>query len=259
MAIKGKKKSQNRGSQARRRPAMAPRPVTGKTKKPPWYKTTAGQTLAAITAMVLVLLIVISVNNARTASQEREATEQSFKAYTDQVRGVLESITDPASEMAAATQDPPEDLKAKAKGWSEDLVGGQAQLAQLSPPEGATASAELFAQSVNLFKTAADTFTTAAGLEGEQRPALLTAAGAQVASASQVWDAAVTVLDEARDANDLSPSGLRSPIAAPPSAAETPSAQVTIPAGDDAGDEDAGGKDRGGKRGGSKQDDDSGG
>ncbi len=237
---------------------MAPRPVTGKTQKPPWYKTTAGQTLAAISAMVLVLLIVMLVNNARTASQEREATERSFKAYTDQVRGVLQSITDPASQMAAAIQNPPEDLRATARGWSEDLVAAQAQVGQLAAPEGASASSELFAQSMNLFRSAADTFATAAGLEGRQRSALLAAAAAQVASASQVWDAAVTVLDEAREANDLSPSGLRSPTAGPPSGAQTPAAQVTIPAGDDAGD-DAGGKDGGGKSGGSKQDDDAGG
>lgn len=255
MAIKGKKKSQSRGSQARRRPATAPRPVTGKTQKPPWYKTTAGQTIAAISVMVLVLVILISVNNARTESQERASTERSFETFTEQLRGVLQSITGPASEMAAATQAPPDDLRAEARNWSEDLGEAQSRAGQLQLqiPEGASAAGDLFAQSMALFKTAADTFATAAGLEGEERTQVLGVAAGQVAAASQVWEAAVTVLDEARDANDLAPSGLRSPTDAPPSATPTPAPtpEATVPVGDDGADGD------GGNGGRSNQDDDS--
>lgn len=259
MAIKGKKKSQSRGSQARRKPAMAPRPATGKPRKPPWYKTTAGQTMAAIGTMILVLLILIGVNNARTESREREQTEQSFESYTDQVRALLQSITGPASEMAAATQTPPENLKRAATGWSEAFTGAQTQVVQLLAPEGASASSELFAQSMSLFASAANTFATAADLEGQQRTELLAAASAQVGSAAQVWSAGVTVLDDARGDNDMSPSGLRSPTEAPPSGMQTPSAETTIPVDpDDAGD-DAGDGGGGGDGGGSNQDDGSGG
>ncbi len=262
MAIKGKKKSQNRGSQARRKPAMAPRPVTGKPRKPPWYKTTAGQTIAAIGTMILVLLILIAVNNARTESRDREQIEQSFETYTDQVRALLQSITGPASEMAAATQAPPENLERAAKDWTEAFTGAQTQVVQLLAPEGASASSELFAQSMSLFASAANTFATAADLEGQQRTELLAAASAQVGSAAQVWSAGVTVLDDARDDNDLSPSGLRSPTEAPPSGMQTPSVETTIPVDpEDAGDagDDAGDGGGGGDGGGSNQDDGSGG
>lgn len=267
MAIKGKKKSQNRGSQARRKPAMAPRPAPGKAQKPPWYKTTAGQTIAAISAMILVLVILVSVNNARTEARERDQLESSYDAYTDQARSLLQNITGPASEMAAAAQTAPEDLAASAKDWNEAFVGAQTQVSQLLPPEDASASHELFAQSMGLFASAANTFTAAAELEGDQQTELLTAASAQVSAASQVWSAGVTVLDEALDANDLPPSGLRSPTEAPPSGMPTPEAEATVPvepddAGDDAGagdDGNGGGGNNGGKGGGSKRDNGSGG
>lgn len=243
---------------------MAPRPVTGKTQKPPWYKTTAGQTIAAIGTLLLLLFIAIWVNNARTASREREQTQESLESYTDQVRAILQDVTGPASEMAAATQAPPEDLRATARGWSEALVGAQTQAAQLIAPEDAGPSTELFAQSINLFRSAAETFVTAAGLEGQQQTNLLGAAGAQVASASQVWDAGVGLLDTAREDNEMRPSGLRSPTAAPPTGMEQPEAEATIPietddAGGDAGGGDGGGGAGGGDGGGSNQDDGSGG
>lgn len=244
MAIKGKKKSQSRGSQARRKPAMAPRPALGKTQKPPWYKTTAGQTIAAISAMILVLVIIVAVNNARTEAREREQLEQSFDTYTDQVRTLLQSISEPASEMAAAGQAPPENLTRAAETWSEDFLAAQTQVAQLVPPEGASASMDLFAQSLSLFASAANTFTTAAEAEGDPRTDLLAAASAQVASAAQVWTAGVTVLDQALDANELPPSGVRSPTEAAAPEMPAPEAEATIPVEpDDAGDGGAGGDD----------------
>lgn len=235
---------------------MAPRPVTGRSQKPPWYKTTAGQTIAAIGALVLVLATVILVNNARTTAREREQTQESLESYTDQVRALLQEVTGPATEMVAASQTAPENLRATARGWRESLVGAQTQAAQLLPPEEATSSGDLFNQSINLFTSAADTFATAAGLEGEQQTNLLAAAGAQVLSASQVWDAAVGLLDDAREDNDMRPSGLRSPTAAPPSGMDQPGAETTIPIEpDDAGGDDAGGGGNGGGGGGGDQGD----
>ena len=261
MAIKGKKKSQSRGSQARRRPATAPRPAIGpKIQKPPWYKTTAGLTIAAIGSMVLLLVILVSVNNARNASQEREQLETSYEAYSDRVRALLQQVTGSASEMAAAAQAPPEDLADAASKWTETFVGGQTQVSQLLPPEGATSSHHLFAQSMSLFSSAASTFTSAAEASGAEREQLLAAASSQVSSAASVWEAGVTVLDEARDDNDLSPSGLRSPTEAPPSGMPTPAAEATIPVESEDGDGGGSGTKRDGKKdGGSKQDDGSGG
>lgn len=270
MAIKGKKKSQSRGSQARRKPAMAPRPAAGKPQKPPWYKTTAGQTIAAISAMLLVLVILVSVNNARTESRERELLESSFDTYNEQARTLLQSITTPASEMAAAAQAPPEDLKGSAKEWTQAFVGAQTQVSQLVPPEDASASHDLFAQSMSLFSSAASTYTAAADLEGDQQTQLLAAASSQVSAAAQVWSAGVTVLDEALDTNELPPSGLRSPTEAPPSEMPPPQPETTGAESEDhvdepgahSEDEGAGGDDGGNGGGGggrNKRDDGSGG
>lgn len=246
---------------------MAPRPAAGKPRKPPWYKTTAGQTIAAIGTMLLILFVLIAVNNARTESREREQVEQSFETYTEQVRALLQSITGPASEMAAATQAPPENLKQAADDWTQAFTGAQTQVAQLLAPDGASASSDLFGQSMSLFASAANTFATAADLEGQERTGVLGAASAQVASAAQVWTAAVTVLDDARDDNELSPSGLRSPTEAPASGMETPSAEATIPVetedapaeGDEGAGDESGGGGGGGNGGGSNQGDGSGG
>ncbi|MFN2389188.1 MAG: hypothetical protein ABR575_06220, partial [Actinomycetota bacterium] len=54
MAIKGKKKSQSRGSQGQRRPAAAPRPTYAPRRATRWYQTPAGR-LAAITLGLLLL------------------------------------------------------------------------------------------------------------------------------------------------------------------------------------------------------------
>ncbi|MDQ3957514.1 MAG: hypothetical protein M3273_04245, partial [Actinomycetota bacterium] len=54
MAIKGKKKSQSRGSQGLRRPAAAPRPVYTGRRHTPWYKTTEGRLIGGILAAALI-------------------------------------------------------------------------------------------------------------------------------------------------------------------------------------------------------------
>ena len=54
MAIKGKKKSQSRGSQGQRRPAAAPRPVYTGRRHTPWYKTTEGRLIGGMLIAVVV-------------------------------------------------------------------------------------------------------------------------------------------------------------------------------------------------------------
>ncbi len=247
MAIKGKKKSQSRGSQARRRPAMAPRPV-GRTQKPPWYKTTAGQAIAGITVLIAIVVGLALVNNARSAAQEKELAQETLENYTDQVRALLQRVTAPASELAAVPSAAPEDLADKAKEWSDNFAAAQTEVAQFIAPDEASASRDLFLQSLQLYKNAADTMGVAAGLEGEDQTELIATATTQVTSASAIWDSAVAVLDDARDEAEIAPSGIRSPTAAPPSGAQTPPApSVTVPVepGDNGGD--GGGK--GGKGG----------
>ena len=221
---------------------MAPRPVSSRALKPPWYKTTAGQSIAAITTLILIVIVLVMVNNSRDAAAEREQAQESLENYTDQVRALLQRITPPASEMNSAPTAPPEDLKAKAEEWSTSFTAAQTEVGQFVAPPEATSSRDLFLEAMRLFAAAGDTMQVAAELEGEQQTRLLTTAGGQLTSASGVWDAAVAVLDDARDEADLSASGIRSPTMAPDAAAPTPAAGATIPVETDQGGGGKGGK-----------------
>lgn len=249
MAIKGKKKAQNRGSQARRRPAMAPRPATTRSMKPPWYKTTAGQSIAAIATLILIVIVLVLVNNSRDAAAEREAAQQRLETYTDQVRALLQRITPPASGLSAATTAPPDDLQKQAEEWSTAFTAAQTEVGQfVAPPEGST-SRDLFLEAMRLFAAAGDTMAVAADLEGEEQTRLMTTASGQVTSASGVWDAAVAILDDARDEVDLDASGIRPPTMTPGSAAQTPAPGATIPVQTGGAGQGGGGKGGKGKKG----------
>jgi len=251
VAIKGKKKSQQRGSQARRRPAAAPRPVVGKGTKPPWYKTTAGQSIAAISAMILIVVALVVVNNARSAAEERELAQESLENFTDQVKALTQTIGPPATELAAAAQTPPDDLKGSAEGWRDDFTAAQTQAAQFPPAEGTTTVQQLFAQALNLYRSAAVLYAQAPELDGPVRQEISATAASQVASAQGLWQVATEVLDAAREDLDMDASGIGSPAQAP-APGELPDASATIPIeGED--DEAGGDKSKGGKN--SKGDD----
>ncbi len=227
MAIKGKKKSQTRGSQARRRPAAAPRPTAAGGPKKRWYQTTAGQSIAAITALVALVVVLVLVNNARTASQEREVRQQSLENFAEQVSALAQTVSEPASELAAAGQAPPDNLRREAEGWRDAFTAAQAQAAQLPPAEGTTTAHQLFSQSLNLYRGAAVLFVQAAAAEGEARTEMLSTAAAQVASAESVWMAAVEVLDEARADEEMGASRITAPSQL--AADEMPAVEATIP------------------------------
>lgn len=233
---------------------MAPRPVTGRAQKVPWYKTTKGQTLAAISALILIVVGLVMFSNAKKEADELEQAQQTLDNYTDQVSALQQRISQAATEMAAAPLTPPEDLEADAKEWTTTFTGAQAETAQFFAPDGAEASGQLFTQSINLFKAAAETLTVAAGLEGKQQQDLISAVSTQIQTAGGVWDAGVTVLDEARDDVELSASGLSSPISntqpaiqATPGATTTPGASATIPVSPGGGGDGSGGGRGGGK------------
>lgn len=253
MAIKGKKKSQTRGSQARRRPAAAPRPTTAGGPKKRWYQTTAGQSVAAITALVAVVIVLVLVNNARTASQEREVRQQSLENFTEQATALAQTVSEPASALAAAGQAPPADLRREAEGWRDAFTAAQTQAAQFPPAEGTTTAHQLFAQSLNLYRTAAVLFVQAAAAEGDARTEMLSTAAAQVASAESVWTAGVEVLDEARADEEMGASGVTAPSQL--AAGDMPGAEATIPIEPEG--ESTGGGQGGGGGGGNDEDDDS--
>lgn len=227
---------------------MAPRPPAGRTQKPPWYKTTAGQTIAAISFLVLVVAILVMVNSSRQEASERRQAQETLENYTEQVKALQARISQPATEMAAVTTAPPDDLAVAGEEWTTTFTAAQAETAQFFAPEGATASGQLFTQSINLFKAAAETLTVAEGLEDRPQQDLISAASTQVQSAGGVWDAAVSVLDEARDEVDLGASGISSPVSVTPPAVQTPDpSSATIPVTPPAGGGSGGGKSGGGK------------
>ena len=228
---------------------MAPRPVTGRAQKVPWYKTTKGQTIAAISALILVVVGLAMFSNARKEADERAQAQKTLENYTDQVDALQERISQAATEMAAAAASPTEDFEADLEGWTTTFTGAQAETAQFFAPEEASASSQLFTQSINLLKVAAETLVVAAELEGKEQQNLISAVSTQVQTASGVWDAGVTVLDQARDEAELGASGVSSPVSATqpaiqatPGAVSTPGASATIPVSPGGGGKGGGGK-----------------
>ena len=210
----------------------------------PWYKTTKGQTIAGITALILVVVGLAMFSNAKQEADERKQAQETLENYTDQVNALLQRVSQPATEMGAVAAEPPDDLAAVAEEWTTTFTGAQAETAQFFAPEGAAASTQLFTQSINLLKAAAETLSVAATLEGKQQQELISAVSTQVQTASGVWDAGVTVLDDARDDVDLSASGISSPVSnTPPASLQTPAPSATAPVTPGAG----GGGDKGKK------------
>ena len=112
MALKGKKKSRVRGSQAKRRPASAPRPAYGSHEKPRWYQTTQGMVIGFIIAAVLVVFVWWFVADKRSESQARETKQEQLQAYT--TAGFLGSefgpFNIPFPQEAAKAVRPPEGM-----------------------------------------------------------------------------------------------------------------------------------------------------
>src|SRR3954447_19811810 len=103
MAIKGKKKAQRRGSQARRHPAAAPR-TTPTSRRIAWYQTPAGLIMAGLLGAAVVAIIITGIVTAfgdtgKPAATPREQNQ--IDTYTGKIRGVTQSVSVPASEMAA--------------------------------------------------------------------------------------------------------------------------------------------------------------
>jgi hypothetical protein len=221
----------------------------------PWYKTTKGQTIAAVSALILLVVILAMVSNSRKEAADLRTTQDGLENYTDQVSALLQRITTPASEMATAAQAPPEDLAGDAEQWVTMFTGAQTETSQFLAPEEATTASQLFTQAVNLYRASAETLAVAADLEGQAQADLVSAVSTQIQSASGVWEAAVSALDEARDDAELGASGLRSPTTAPPSGTQTPAPSATIPVEPEDDGGGGGGKSGGGKN--NKKGDDS--
>lgn len=269
MAIKGKKKSQSRGSQGQRRPAAAPRPVYTGKKKTPWYKTTEGRLIGGLILAVVVGVSIWVIADAQNKSKERTQQREALESYASSVRSFATTIGPVAEEMSlVAPADPNlEALADDSKKWTQDLTAAQAQIATLQPPDEAEVANNLFQQSLSSYTSAARTFESVSRAEGDLQNELLGQAIEEREQAAALFGLAVDALDERLIDVDGKLSNLQVPEGtAPvqPPAGETPpagedgegSSTITVPNGDDA---EGGGKGGGGGNGGGGGDQEGGG
>jgi hypothetical protein len=262
VAIKGKKKSQSRGSQGQRRPAAAPRPVYTGRKPTPWYKTTEGRLIGGMIVAVIVGVSIWAIADAQNKSKERTERREALEGYVASVRAFATSLGPVAEEMSlVATGEPDfEALEKDAPAWSEDLAAAQAQIATLQPPDGADVVNDLFLQSLASYSSAARTFESVADADGDLRNELLAQGNEEVDQAAMLFGLAVDALDEELIEVDGDLSNLTIPQGAPePPLGEDPaSSTIEVPLdpaeGGDGGNGGNGGK-GGGKKGGGDQGD----
>ncbi|HEY7875307.1 MAG TPA: hypothetical protein VIG64_09310 [Actinomycetota bacterium] len=261
MAIKGKKKSQSRGSQARRRPAAAPRAIGPGRRKPPWYKTPQGR--AGLVALVLVVLAVVAgfVLNARSDAAKLEDRQDALETYTGSVRAVLQNLTPPASDMLDVPINAGEfaelaRLPRRAGEWEDQINAAIDQLVSLQPPPGAIYAHSLFEQSGQLYLTTARQWQIMADQPNKTRGELLAETTTLRDQANTLWVNATAILDQVRADLDMDPSGLRSPAQSP--ANSQPAPAPSIPTGGGGGGNGGGGNGGNGGNGGGGSNDGSG-
>src|SRR5688500_9413392 len=122
MALKRKKKSRARGSQARRRPASAPRPAYGSREKPPWYQTTQGMVIGFLVIVTLVIFVWWWVADSRSESQARSFQREELQSYTSDLRTLIQNLTPTASEISASGTLSDKELEESAKAWKDQLA-----------------------------------------------------------------------------------------------------------------------------------------
>lgn len=257
MAIKGKKKSQARGSQGQRRPAAAPRPVYTGRKHTPWYKTNEGRLIGGLLIAVILGVTIWLVADAQNKSKERTATRESLEEYVKTVRSFTNTVGPVAEQMGLVAPTDPDvaDLKKDAQKWTSDLSTAQAQLASVPPPDAGEVAGRLFEQSMASFFSAARTYESAADAEGDLQAELLAQAMEEHDQAHALFDLGVVALDgELQDVGGQN-SNLILPQSAPPApeggdpADQGGSTTIEVPSGDAEG-EGEGGAGQGGGGGG---------
>jgi hypothetical protein len=224
MAVKGKKKSQSRGSQGRRRPAQAPRAVYGGRSHQPWYRSTASRVVAALVLLVALLAIVLVV---RSGSDQGNLTQRqnALDQYTGDVRALLQTITPAATDEDGVpnklTTPETKALETQSKSWQVQLLKAQQTAGNVTAPTPGTQSANIiFGESIQLYSQAATIFGLAPSTSSSVQVKMLASAASLRDQATALWQEGVNVLDQARSATKMTPSQLRIPTAgavAPPS------------------------------------------
>lgn len=253
MAIKGKKKSGSRGSQARRRPAAAPRPAPAATRrKPPWYETAAGRVIAAVLVVLVIAgigtIVGINRSNANEEKQRRERVEN----YENELTSISQSASTAIGQMAAispaATPEQLETLEKDAQEWATEIETAATRAVAATPPEDVSNIHPHFQQAFNIYLTSARLLGDAAGAEGKAQADLLTRATEVRAHADGTFINAVAQLDDVLIDLGGDPSGLQ-----PPSAAAAPPAGATEIPVDPGEGEGAGGQGDQGDQGGGEE------
>jgi hypothetical protein len=222
MALKGKKKSRARGSQARRRPAAAPRPTHGGRDKPRWYQTTAGLVIGFLAAMVLIIFVWWFVADSRSDTKAREDQEAALQTFTTDLRTVISNLTPLTSELATATGLDDKELADKTDAWNEQLSSVQTSLAELSAPRDLAALGGIISQSTLLYGQAIDGYGSLPDLEGQARKTVSASATSSFNAANNLFSVAIQLLDQARSEADMSASGLTAPASEPPAPTPEP-------------------------------------
>jgi hypothetical protein len=222
MAIKGKKKSQTRGSQTRRRPATAPRVVTTRQAHVPWYQTSGGRVVAAIVIVLLLAGIGIAIAQVNASGNRRERRQEALDDYTGEIRDIALAANPAAAQMQQLLGKPPgddeqqlKDLRKQAEGWVGTFTGARPG-PKLRAPKGLPSLSGLFGRSIDAYASAATTYQLAAKAPEEDRAGLLTLAGQQQQIAAGVWVSAVDVLDQERLEAGMRASGIEAPGLATP-------------------------------------------
>jgi hypothetical protein len=213
MAIKGKKKQQSRGSQARRRPAAAPRvPVV--VKRPPWYRTDRGRAIAAMVAIVVIAIAWWAAADARAEAARLERRQSRIEDFSGSVRSLLQRAR-PAVEGMGSITTQTEDLvglKVRARGWVETLELAQLQTQGSVESDAALTANRIYGQALTILSNAARTYELVPDAEGPLQERVLERAAAQRDTGTIMWLTGTDVLDSARERLGLGPSGL-SPLA----------------------------------------------
>lgn len=226
MAIKGKKKSQNRGSQARRRPAAAPRPAVAPRRKAAWYRSQTGIALLGILAIIAIGVVVVLVQSASERSEQLEKRQEALDSYTDEIRSILQTLRPPAGAMAAAPPGLEDEKQAKeleenAADWTDQITRAQTSFAGAAPPprlielEPSVQNINnLYGQAIGIYLSAARTYELGATADSASQPDTLAAATTQRGQGSAIWTEATALLDKRLASAELDPSGLTAPDAA---------------------------------------------
>lgn len=263
MAIKGKKKQQSRGSQARRRPAAAPRPaLTASPRKSGRLSSPAAKVAGALVLLIVLSGLATVVTGILDRADEAEARREALADYSGEIRSLLQDLTGPAGAMAGAPATADEGLGRLAKDarrWQQAFVEAQGRAAGIVAPRGAQAPHNAFQQSLRLYGSAAATYGLAPDA-GKVTEEILQRAADQRDQAGALWQSGIDALDAVRADEGMSPSGLRSPAqsSTTPGLQSPPQLPGIEPGDLPGGDEDgaAGNRGGGGRRGkGSRSDD----